>query len=81
MLGLLTLKNVDSSSSVVVGVVARSAFELVIIFGINFWMFAGETVSIEDAFGIALLVGIGLFCCIVRQVDHGRNDSAKSSTS
>ena len=69
---------------ITIGVVARSAFEIVVIFGINFSTFSSCPVSIEDGLGMGFIVLIGILCCIVKPVEHSSRDSsqpAKNSTS
>ena len=78
MLRILTLKwdkirngwsdQTRFAAAVTIGVVARSAFEILGVCAINFSYFSLEPVLIEDGLGMALLVAIALFCCFVKPV-------------
>ena len=78
MLRILTLKRdkirngwsdqTRFTAAVTIGVVARSAIEILAVCAINFSYFSLEPVLIEDGLGMALLIAIALFCCFVKPV-------------
>ncbi len=55
---------------ITVGVLARSALEIVVIYGINHSAFNDQAVLFEDGLGMGFLIGIGLFCCFIKPVEH-----------
>ena len=82
MLKFLTMEQDDDESRngwtnssrtipvITVGVLARSALEIVVIYGINYSAFTDQPVVFEDGLGMAFLIGIGLFCCFIKPVEH-----------
>jgi hypothetical protein len=58
----------------------RSAIEIVVVAGINFALFSGDSgVAIEDAVGMALMASIAVFCCCARPPVRVLNSSLSSS--
>ena len=49
-------------ASITIGIVARSAIEVVVVAAVNFSVFSNEPVSVEDGVGLALLLSVALFC-------------------
>ena len=60
------LGQIRTVPAIPVGIVSRSALEIVIIFGANLLLQGSESVSIEEGCGIALLILTAFLCCLYR---------------